>query len=230
MPRLVLPELLDDLPPRDAAALRSRRELRRINAWMGHPRRMAGVLRQHWPGSRLQPLAELGAGDGYFLLSVVQRLKPDLGGELTLVDQLDAVDPETRAQFGRLGWRVRVDISGATPWLARAATPPPRAIISNLFFHQFQDAPLREMLRLAAAASRLVIALEPRRSWLSRRGGNLLWLLGCGPVTRHDARISIHAGFTGAELSALWPDRENWTLTERPAGWCSHLFIAKRKD
>ena len=34
MNRIVQPELLDELPPDDPRAMRSRRDLRRINAWM----------------------------------------------------------------------------------------------------------------------------------------------------------------------------------------------------
>ena len=56
-----------------------------------------------------------------------------------------------------------------------------------------------------------------------------MWLIGCGPVTRHDGRISVRAGFAGSELSALWPDKKNWELIERPFGLFSHLFIARRK-
>ncbi|MGH7981473.1 MAG: hypothetical protein ACREE6_19005, partial [Limisphaerales bacterium] len=104
------------------------------------------------------------------------------------------------------------------------------AIICNLFLHQFPDDALAELLRLAARATSLVIALEPRRSPLSRMAGRLLWMIGCGPVTRHDAGISIRAGFLKSELSAIWPDEKNWALTERSAGLFSHLFIARRKS
>jgi hypothetical protein len=37
----------------------------------------------------------------------------------------------------------------------------------------------------------------------------LLWLIGCNAVTRHDAAVSMRAGFIRQELSALWPDRQN---------------------
>jgi hypothetical protein len=57
-----------------------------------------------------------------------------------------------------------------------------------------------------------------------------MWLIGCGPVTRHDGRISVRAGFAGSELSTLWPDKQNWELVERRVGLFSHLFIARRKD
>ena len=231
MHRIVLPELLDVLPPQDVSALRSRRDLRRLNAWMRHPQLMARALQEHLPGAGPQHLAELGAGDGHFLLSVAKRL----GGRwtevtVTLVDRLDALDLQIRGQFDQLGWRVHPEIAEATEWLRQAPAETPPTIISNLFFHQFEKEQLVEMLRLAAGSARLVIALEPRRSWLPRFCGGLLWVIGCGPVTRHDAQISIRAGFAGSELSALWPDKNNWTLVEQPAGLFSHLFIARRKD
>jgi hypothetical protein len=40
--------------------------------------------------------------------------------------------------------------------------------------------------------------------------------------------VSVRAGFSGEELSALWPDRQTWRLTERRAGIFSHLFIAQK--
>ena len=36
------------------------------------------------------------------------------------------------------------------------------------------------------------------------------------------------AGFVRKEISALWPDKQNWQLTERRAGLFSHLFIAQK--
>lgn len=229
--RIVLPELLDVLPPQEPAALRSRRDLRRVNAWMRHPQIMAHTLQAHTPGRDAQHLVELGAGDGHFLLSVAERVNgrwPDT--QAVLVDQLQVLDPRTCEEFRPFGWHARAEIAEAAEWLRQTRPQTAQVIISNLFFHQFQSEPLAEMLRLAAGSSRLVIALEPRRSWLSRFFGRLLWAIGCGPVTRHDAQISIRAGFVGSELSALWPDKPNWRLTEQPAGLFSHLFIARRKD
>jgi hypothetical protein len=55
-------------------------------------------------------------------------------------------------------------------------------------------------------------------------------MIGCNSVTQHDAPISVRAGFSGDELSALWPDKQNWWLTEQRVGAFSHLFIARRKN
>ncbi len=52
----------------------------------------------------------------------------------------------------------------------------------------------------------------------------LLPLIGCNRVTRHDAAVSVQAGFTGAELTALWP--AGWRITESAAGLFTHSFIA----
>ena len=229
--RIVLPELLDVLPPQDTAALRSRRDLRRVNAWMRHPQIMARALRENLPAREAQLLVELGAGDGHFLLNVARRLNgrwPET--QAILVDRLNALDPQAREGFRHSGWQIRVETAEAATWLRQAQPRTPQTIISNLFFHQFESAGLEEMLRLAAGSSRLVIALEPRRSGLARLCGRLLWVIGCGPVTRHDAHLSVRAGFVGSELSALWPDQSNWRLTEQRAGLFSHLFIARRRD
>lgn len=229
--RIVLPEILDGLPPEAAAAQRSRRDLRRVNAWMGHPQIMARALRNHWSGNGAARVVELGAGDGHFLLSVAGRLNGQgAGAEAILVDRLKAVTPETLAGFQRAGWRARSEIGDAGAWLRSANGRAHHVIVSNLFLHHFPPDQLGEMLRLAAGAARLVVALEPRRGWLPLLSGRLLWAIGCGQVTRHDACVSVRAGFAGREISALWPDRQNWRLTERPAGLFSHLFIARRKE
>jgi hypothetical protein len=49
-------------------------------------------------------------------------------------------------------------------------------------------------------------------------------------ITRHDAIVSVRAGFVGRELSALWPVDNQWQLSEQSAGWFSHCFIAKRNE
>lgn len=229
--RLVEPELLDELPPRDPRALRSRRDLRLLNFSMGHPWLMARALSEQLRVTDPPRIVELGAGDGHFLLNVARRLRRKWPkGEATLVDRLDSFDARIRERLNRLGWSVRAETKTASEWLQQSRPGTTDAIISNLFLHQFHNEELVGILRLAAASAGLLIAVEPRRARLTRLSGRLLWFIGCSPVTRHDADISIRAGFYGPELSALWPDRENWVLTERSAGLFSHLFIARRKN
>ena len=68
----------------------------------------------------------------------------------------------------------------------------------------------------------------PRRHFTARLSCELLWLIGCNRVTRHDARASVRAGFHGHELSQFWPDPNAWKLREQSAGLFSHLFLATR--
>ena len=56
------------------------------------------------------------------------------------------------------------------------------------------------------------------------RAAKLVGLIGCNSVTRHDAVVSVRAGFTNRELSDLWPTQGAWLLQEQRAGLFSHLF------
>jgi hypothetical protein len=89
---------------------------------------------------------------------------------------------------------------------------------------------LRELFRAVAARARLLVAIEPRRAPWPLFCCRLLWAIGCNSVTRHDATISVRAGFSGRELSALWPVDKGWQLTERRTGFFSHLFVARRMN
>ena len=228
--RVVEPELLDELPPQDRRARRSRLDLRRLNTWMNHPRAMARALSENLNGTASAHIVEIGAGDGHFLLRVIRRLQHWPNGSVTLVDRLNAFDPGINECFKESGWRARMETATVSPYLTQLSPASADAIVSNLFLHQFKTDELTEMLRQSARCCRLFVALEPRRTWLPNLCGHMLWAIGCNSVTRHDAGISIRAGFSGQEISALWPDKGEWQLTERSIGLFSHLFIARRKD
>src|SRR5437879_5509202 len=122
MARCVQPEWLDVLDPEDPRASRARRDLQRVNKVMGNAAILARALRKAQPHSpRL--IVELGAGDGTFLLRVVQR--PTLrwhGGKIIFVDRQSIVGKDTRAAFSALGWDVDTVEADAVTWLQR--TPP----------------------------------------------------------------------------------------------------------
>src|SRR5436190_2192662 len=79
----------------DPRAIRSRRDLDLINRVMGQDRIMARALRT-LPPPRL--LADLGGGDGRFLLSVARRL-PWRDVKLLILDRQNIVGRETQAAF-----------------------------------------------------------------------------------------------------------------------------------
>ena len=225
MNRIVQDELLDTLAPADQRAIHSRRDLRRLNCWMRHPAIMADVMQRIVGHQTPGQLTELGAGDGTFLLSVARRLAPHWRGvSATLLDRHENVTPETLADFATLGWRTKAVTTDVFAW----PETPEAVVVANLFLHHFEPAPLAELLGLISQRSRLFIALEPRRSLWPRFCSRLLGAIGCNHVTRHDAVVSVRAGFSGHELSALWPDQSHWQLTEQPAGAFSQLFIARK--
>ena len=102
-------------------------------------------------------------------------------------------------------------------------------MIANLFLHHFEDSPLRALLEQVSTRAELFVACEPRRDWLTLRASRLVGWIGCNAVTRHDAPISVRAGFAGHELSALWPAGGDWHTEEGPVGPFSHHFVAWRE-
>jgi hypothetical protein len=227
MKRIVQPELLDTLPPEDPRAVRSRRDLRRVNAWMGNHSIMASALQNNFNGRAPGSITELGAGDGNFLLSVVTKIAqhgPDLAA--TLLDLQKNIPVETLAGFASLGWRAEAVVADVFDW--SPAEGDNEIIIANLFLHHFTDARLAKLLEKISRHAKLFIAIEPHRFRHSFACAQLLRFIGCNAVTLHDAAISIRAGFIKQEISTLWPHQQNWQLTEQRAGFFSHLFVAQR--
>jgi len=219
--RVLEPELLDELAADDPRARASRRDLARINFVMRQPAIMAKLLR---PLPAPRRLADLGSGDGRFLLDVARRLAPRWPGVTALiVDRQNIVSPETRAAFAALGWTCQTitgDIFEVMPGLDADI------VTANLFLHHLDDAALTRLFALAEKASAF-IACEPRRSPLALLASRMVFALACNDVTRHDAVASVRAGFAGRELSRLWPD-QGWRLREKMAFPFTHVFTAQR--
>jgi hypothetical protein len=100
--------------------------------------------------------------------------------------------------------------------------------MANLVLHHFSEESLTGLFQTVAAHARAFVAVEPGRGRRQLLFSRCLWMMGCGVVSRHDGPASVRAGFRDQELSALWPDRSNWKLTERSAGPFSHVFVAQR--
>ena len=229
MRRDVERELLDELPAADPRAVRARQDLQTVHTWMGTTRIMARLLATTFGDRPPASITELGAGDGTLLLRVAQLLAPRWQRvHVVMVDRQRLVSPKTRAAFESLSWRVESVQADVFDWLERPHATESDVMIANLFLHHFAEADLGRLLRQASDQTGCFLACEPRRNHLSLRAAGLLWLLGCNDVTRHDARISVQAGFTDIELSALWPPGANWRVSERSAGRFSHCFMARR--
>jgi len=220
MMRLLTPELLDLLPADDPRALRSRRDLARVNAVMMQHRIMAKAL-----AGLLSPrlLADLGGGDGRFLLGVARRLKQWRGVRAVILDRQAIVGRDTREEFQALGWSCEVmqgDIFETLPLLS------PDIVTANLFLHHLDEPALTRLLAAIAAQARTFVACEPRRGRFALLGARLVGLLGANEVSRHDAVVSVRAGFLGCDLSVLWPQGRQWCLQESAVLPFSHVFKA----
>lgn len=221
MSRLVEPEILDQLAPDDPRAVRSRRDLHWVNVFMRTHAIMAKVLKEYCPTAPKQ-IVEIGAGDGNFLLQVAKR-SGWKNLDAVLLDQKKAVAIDTLVAFAEYDWRPRLVTADVFAW-----DGPAEVVISNLFIHHFEDKDLARLLQKIASHAKLFIALEPHRFYYPRPCALTTLLVGCSRVTIHDAEASIRAGFVRQEITPLWPDKQNWRLTERRAGLFSHLFVAKR--
>jgi len=226
--RRIEPEWLDTLPHEDADATRSRRDLQRLNAWMFQTGILRRLVARLAGGAAPRVIVDLGAGDGTFLLGVARRLAPAWRDvRAILVDRQTLLTSETRAGFEALGWRAEPVAAEVFEFLAHARPGSADLVIANLFLHHFADDDLARLLVRAARLAPRFAACEPRRSPLALAGSRAVWMLGCNRVTRHDAVVSVRAGFRGSELSSLWPADQGWRLREAPAGLFTHCFAAR---
>jgi len=229
MERSLQAELLDELPANDPRAVGSRRDLCRINALMGNARLMAMAVCAATPQAIPRRIVDLGAGDGDFLLRCVRRMPPLAPGtEVLLVDRQDAAEARVVTALSARGFSPRRVSADGLEWLRSQPAEAGTWVLANLFLHHFTTESLRELLIAIAETAELCCACEPRRGWWPLAASRMLGLIGANAVTRHDAPVSVRAGFQDGELSALWPADSGWRLRERRAGLFSHLFLAQR--
>jgi hypothetical protein len=236
MRRIVASESLDHLSEHDPAAIRSRRDLRRVHRAMGTRTILRRALRKmtmHHGAAPLRVL-ELGAGDGSLMLGVARDLGTGWSRtELNLLDRLALVDATTVQAYAQLGWVVRTSAADVLDWASDPAEATVRwdVIIANLFMHHFEPAPLEKLLEAIASRTDRFFACEPSRSWFALAGSHLIGALGANAVTREDAVLSVHAGFRDDELARSWPSHGvEWQLHEYSAGLFSHCFRAERLE
>lgn len=229
MERVVQPELLDQLSPEEPAAAGSRRDLHRVNWFMGNGRHLRRAIAKHARAART--VLELGAGDGSLLLKVLPPANPAEGRkQLILLDQFDLVPAATKAKYAELGWEVQVRQQSIQEWTS-SSDQAVDLILCNLFVHHFQESELREMFAAIARRTDCFICCEPWRNRFAPAATRWLFLLGCNRVTLHDARVSVLAGFREKELTRFWKSIDpagNFGCEEREAGLFSHLFVARR--
>jgi hypothetical protein len=229
LPRRVEPEWLDELPADNARAIHSRRDLKRLNALMLQTAIMSRLLAKYRGNTPPRRIVELGAGDGTFMLSVARRMAVRWPGiALILVDRQNIVTDATRRALRALHWNTEIVSADVFDFLEREPTGEADIVTANLFLHHFSPGELGRLLTGAARLAPLFVACEPRRTSPSLIASRLLLAIGCNDVTRHDAVVSVRAGFCDSELSALWPRDGRWELHEHAAIPFTHCFVARR--
>lgn len=229
--RIVVPELLDELNPNDPRAKRSRRDLRRVHRALGSLSLLKAAisrLKLKTPPARI---LELGAGDASLLLRLA-RAQPEWRNlELTLLDRHDLLSREMRDAYDQLGWKLTVLRADVVEWATEDHSQHFDLCITTLFLHHFDTAALGHLMAAIATHSNAFIACEPRRNSFARLGSHLVGMLGVNAVTRGDAVKSVEAGFSGQELSGMWPNpQSDWWCDEYAAPPFTHCFAAARRS
>ncbi len=209
--RTVIPELLDHLPADAPEALRSRRDLRRINFLMGNERWIRRTA-AGFPNAAGSGIVEIGAGDGH----LCEKLARDFPRSSVAAYDLAPRPPDLEPQ---VAWH-RGDL------FTMPSPPTGGIIVANLFLHHFQKEQLETLGRWCRNAGVLIFS-EPDRTRLPHLLGGLLhpWI---NRVTRHDMHVSITAGFAVGEIfhflqldPACWQIRESstWRGARRVVVW-----------
>lgn len=229
--RVVLPELLDHLPPEDPQAVRSRRDLQRIHVVMRTRATLHDAIARLHLKTPPTSILELGAGDATLLLHLARQLAPHWPGvAVTVLDRVDLVSSETRQDFAALGWRLSVVTADILHWARAKSVDHHDLCLTTLFLHHFDAEQLDAILAAVAARCSAFVACEPRRDLLTWVGSRCVAMLGSNRITREDAVTSVVAGFNGTELTQAWPDpRDAWILDELRVFPFTHLFSARAR-
>lgn len=221
-------ELLDDLPSDSPEAAYSRKDLIRLNTWMGNANIVAQELTRLLPPQGRVQLADIGCGDGSLLLQVLRRLSSTgCKGQVTAVDQQHILGRDCVDGGAKLRWTIATEASDVFEWATRNLSYYD-AVLANLFLHHFADEQIRTLFALLSEKTDIFLAIDPRRARLPLLMSQLVWSIGCNRVTCHDAVLSVRAGFRGLELSRMWPRTGQWALREFSGGFASHVFLAVR--
>ena len=206
--RVIIPEILDSLNPTDPRAIRSRRDLRWIDLYLGNSRWIVRrVKKQTPPPARI---IEIGAGEG----DLCCKLQTSLPS--STVTGLDLIQRPTNLPVS-IQWNSG-DFFQTLPNIYADVC------VGSLILHHFSDEALRD-LGARLQSFRSLTFCEPLRSRLPL----FLSKLSCpflSEVTRHDMPASIRAGFLPGELPALLGlDSNKWSVRES-SHWRGALRLA----
>lgn len=221
-------ELMDQpglTPVAHRAALRG---LKRINLWSGSDRILWPRLRRLAAKLRPAPLCvlDVACGGGDVLARLAHRAA-DAGipATFTGIDRSEVAIAEAAEATAGSGVRFVVADALSGDWPGEYD-----AVISSLFLHHLdRDDAVTLLRRMAAAAQRLVLVNDLRRSAL---GYALAWvgtrLLSRSPVVHFDGPVSVAGAWTPAEAGQLAADAGLGGATVEPRWPCRFLLAWER--
>lgn len=210
--RVIVPEILDSLPPDDPRAIRSRRDLRWIDCYLGNSRWIVRELKSRISGPAR--IMEIGAGGGWLCESIHAALP---ASRLTGLDLV----PRPPGLTSAIDWK-------CGDFFQTLGDTDAEVCIGSLILHHFTDPALRE-LGERLQSFRQIVFCEPLRArlplFLSKLSNPFL-----GEVTRHDMPVSIRAGFRQGELPGLFGlDSKKWHIRELSHWRGSLRLVASRR-
>jgi 2-polyprenyl-3-methyl-5-hydroxy-6-metoxy-1,4-benzoquinol methylase len=187
--RLILPELLDSLPPDQARA--SLQDLVRINRrWGGHST-LRHLLQENVTDSQPFSVLDVGAASGD-MGACIRQWNP-----AAKVTSLDYVESHLAASMGE-----RVAGNAFQLPFRRGSFD---YVFCSLFLHHFQNEDVVRLLRgFGEVARKAVLVIDLERNPIPYYF--IAWsrpMLGWDPVTVHDGAISVEAAFHRKELEDL---------------------------
>jgi hypothetical protein len=206
--RVIIPEILDSLNPADPRAIRSRRDLRLIDLYLGNSRWIVRQLKRQTPAPAR--IIEIGAGEGDLCRKIQTSLPSSTVTGLDLIQRPDNLPSDIQWIGG--------DFFQTLPNIDADAC------VGSLILHHFSDEALRD-LGARLQSFRSLTFCEPLRSrlplFLSKLSAAFM-----SEVTRHDMPASIRAGFRPGELPALFGlDSKKWSVRES-SHWRGALRLA----
>lgn len=187
--RLVLPELLDEASPADAAC--NLADLRRINRYLGgHALLLSQTARLFRPDEVFTAL-DVGAASGDNARALQARFR--------------------QARICSLDHQPRNLLLAPDPKIAADAFALPFAesafdlVTASLFLHHFNETNIVKLLReMKRVAARHILVMDLERHRLAYHFlPSTAWMFGWHRVTLHDGPVSVQAGFRAAELVSL---------------------------
>lgn len=228
MKRLIQPEILDHLSPDDPRVFHARKDLRLINRLMNHARILRSSIFPQLNAGHSLRIVEIGSGDGALAYEIFKKWgKLPAGSRFDFVDKAGSLSKQVKRDLGALGWEVNEFETDVFHWID-SRSDSYDLCFASLFLHHFDERELTLLFRQLSKKIERFICIEPRRDRFGLLGALGLRLLGCDPVTLHDAKVSVRAGFHHQELSRIWNQSvpARWQLKERRAGLFSHFFSA----